>query len=65
VGSRSDSSLFILRTSTKVTNVLIYVDDILIINTKSKAVDSFLQLLHVDFAVKDFGPLHFFLGSGT
>jgi hypothetical protein len=42
--------------------VLIYVDDILITSSKPSAVRDLLTTLQQDFAVKDLGLLHFFLG---
>jgi hypothetical protein len=41
---------------------LIYVDDILITSSTPHGTTSLLQSLQVDFAIKDLGPLHFFLG---
>jgi hypothetical protein len=62
VGSRSDSSLFTCCTPQHTTYILIYVDDILIISSTPYGTTSLLQSLKVDFAIKDLGPLHFFLG---
>jgi hypothetical protein len=42
--------------------LLIYVDDIIIASSSSSAADSLLQALKDDFALKDLGPLHYFLG---
>ena len=42
--------------------VLIYVDDILITSSSSPAIRDLLAALHNEFAVKDLGKLHFFLG---
>ncbi|PKH47874.1 hypothetical protein CRG98_050414 [Punica granatum] len=57
-----DSSLFILRHSTYVIFLLVYVDDIILTGTPGAPFQSFLAALHKEFAVKDLGPLHFFLG---
>jgi hypothetical protein len=54
--------LFIRRTPSEIIYVLIYVDDILITSSLPQGPDSLLQSLRVDFAIKDLGPLHFFLG---
>jgi hypothetical protein len=62
VKSHSDSSLFICRTPQHTTYILIYVDDILITSSTPHGTTSLLQLLKVDFAIKDLSPLHFFLG---
>jgi hypothetical protein len=42
--------------------MLIYVDDIIIISSSSSAVENLLRQLRTDFAVKDLGPLAYFLG---
>jgi hypothetical protein len=61
-GSQSDTSLFISRTTTLTMFVLIYVDDIIITSPSPAAIDGVLSTLQSDFAVKDLGPLKFFLG---
>ena len=61
-GSQSNTSLFICRTSSFTMYVLIYVDDIIITSSSSDAIDTLLSQLHDDFAVKNLGPLKFFLG---
>uniref|UniRef100_A0A2N9J542 Reverse transcriptase Ty1/copia-type domain-containing protein n=1 Tax=Fagus sylvatica TaxID=28930 RepID=A0A2N9J542_FAGSY len=60
--SKSDSSLFILRTPHLTCFVLIYVDDIIIMCSDSSTITSFISQLGTEFAVKDLGPLNFFLG---
>jgi hypothetical protein len=62
IGSHSDSSLFIRRAPPEITYVLIYVDDILITSSLPQGTDSLLQSLQDDFAIKDLGPLNYFLG---
>jgi hypothetical protein len=42
--------------------LLVYVDDIILLSSSSTAVDPFVATLGRDFAVKDLGQLHFFLG---
>jgi len=42
--------------------LLIYVDDIIIVSSVPATITELLQLLNNDFAVKDLGSLHFFLG---
>jgi hypothetical protein len=42
--------------------LLIYVDDIIIIASVPTTITELLQLLSVDFVVKDLGDLHYFLG---
>jgi hypothetical protein len=41
---------------------LIYVDDIIVVSSNIHAVDALLTQLRDDFAIKDLGPLHYFLG---
>lgn len=42
--------------------LLIYVDDIIIVSSIPAAITELLKLLNIDFAVKDLGLLHYFLG---
>jgi hypothetical protein len=42
--------------------LLIYVDDIIVANSSLATVKSLLQDLRTDFALKDLGELHYFLG---
>jgi histone deacetylase 1/2 len=42
--------------------VLVYVDDIIVASSSQKATDALLQDLQNDFALKDLGDLHYFLG---
>ena len=42
--------------------MLIYVDDIIFTGSFSRAVEALLQDLRMDFALKDLGGHHFFLG---
>jgi hypothetical protein len=62
VSSRSDTSLFISRSTEYLILVLIYVDDIIITCSSHAVIQSLLRELHNDFAVKDLGPLNYFLG---
>jgi hypothetical protein len=62
VGSKADSSLFIYRTAAITMFLLIYVDDIIIVSSVPAAITELLQLLGTDFAVKDLGSLHYFIG---
>jgi hypothetical protein len=60
--SKADVSLFILNKGGVQIYMLIYVDDIIIISSSSATVDRLLSQLRNDFAVKDLGPLAYFLG---
>jgi histone deacetylase 1/2 len=42
--------------------VLVYVDDIILISSSDAASDRLIVSLGLDFAVKDLGKLHYFLG---
>ena len=42
--------------------LLVYVDDIILISSSDAAADRLVAALSGDFAVKDLGALHFFLG---
>jgi histone deacetylase 1/2 len=42
--------------------VLIYVDDIIVRSSSDNAIAALLHDLREDFALKDLGPLHYFLG---
>jgi hypothetical protein len=42
--------------------MLIYIDDIIVVSSSSTVVDALLRDLSADFAHKDLGPLHYFLG---
>jgi histone deacetylase 1/2 len=61
-GSVADASLFVFREGDITIYILIYVDDIIIVSSSDKATDKLIQNLNKDFAVKDLGPLEYFLG---
>jgi histone deacetylase 1/2 len=42
--------------------LLVYVDDIIVVSSSSTAADRLIYQLGTSFALKDLGPLHFFLG---
>jgi hypothetical protein len=41
--------------------MLVYVDDIIIVSSSSKAIQHLLQQLSTSFHVKDLGPMNYFL----
>uniref|UniRef100_A0A2N9H011 Reverse transcriptase Ty1/copia-type domain-containing protein n=1 Tax=Fagus sylvatica TaxID=28930 RepID=A0A2N9H011_FAGSY len=57
-----DSSLFIYKHKSLTMFILIYIDDIIITSSQPLAIDDLLLSLTHDFAIKDLGPLNFFLG---
>jgi hypothetical protein len=60
--SHSDASLFILRRGTEAAYLLLYVDDIVLTASSSTLLESLIAKLKLEFAMKDMGPLHYFLG---
>jgi histone deacetylase 1/2 len=60
--SKSDTSLFFLAKPAITMFVLVYVDDIIVASSTPTTVTSLLQQLRGDFALKDLGDLHYFLG---
>jgi hypothetical protein len=59
--SKVDNSLFYFKNNDVTTFILVYVDDIIVTSSNSKAVSVLLQKLGDEFALKDPGDLHFFL----
>jgi histone deacetylase 1/2 len=62
IPSKADTSLFLYQKSGITMFVLIYVDDIIVTSSSPRAIPALLQDLNKDFAIKDLGDLHFFLG---
>jgi histone deacetylase 1/2 len=62
LASKADTSLFFYNKGGVSMFMLIYVDDIIIVSSSDKAVDALLHDLGLDFALKDLGELHYFLG---
>jgi hypothetical protein len=62
VASKADSSLFTFKSEKVIIFILIYVDDIIITASQVSAIEELLQRLRIDFAVKNLGDLHYFLG---
>ena len=60
--SKADTSLFIYSKANTVMFVLIYVDDIIVASSSQSATNALLSDLSSQFALKDLGDLHFFLG---
>ena len=59
--SMADSNLFILIESSCVVYLLLYVDDIIITGSNSSVVSDIIQQRSATFALKDLGPLSYFL----
>ncbi|XP_006603141.1 uncharacterized mitochondrial protein AtMg00810-like [Glycine max] len=61
-GLKCDTSLFVHATPKFITYILVYVDDIIITDSSTSAVQSVISKLHSLYPLKDLGTLHFFLG---
>jgi hypothetical protein len=62
IGARSDTSLFIYRHGADTAYLLLYVDDIVLTASSDVLLRHIIDLLHHEFAMKDLGDLHHFLG---
>jgi hypothetical protein len=60
--SKADSSLFIYKKHGITMFLLVYVDNIIVTSSSPAAVDALLKDLAPEFALKDLGDLHYFLG---
>jgi hypothetical protein len=60
--SKGDTSLFIYRKGRVSIFLLIYVDDIVVASSSNQVVEVLLTDLRQNFALKDLGSLHYFLG---
>lgn len=60
-GSTADTSLYIRATRTSILMMLIYVDDLIITGNSNSTINSLIQELNQVFAMKDLGPLNYFL----
>jgi hypothetical protein len=59
--SKADTSLFMYRCAKVQMYLLIYVDDIIVASSIDAAVEALLNDLRSEFALKDLGPLNYFL----
>lgn len=62
IQSRADTSLFTLRKGSLSLFVLVYVDDLIITGSCDSQIAAVTKHLQASFAIKDLGPLSFFLG---
>lgn len=62
INARSDTSLFVRKTTTSIIYILVYVDDIIITGSSTLEVSQLTSSLHKEFALKDLGDLNYFLG---
>ncbi|WVZ68483.1 hypothetical protein U9M48_017417 [Paspalum notatum var. saurae] len=62
VPSKANTSLFLFNQGNLSVFILVYVDDIIVASSSQQATASLLKNLEKDFALKDLGDLHCFLG---
>jgi hypothetical protein len=62
VPSKGDTSLFFFKKGKLTIIVLVYVDNIIVASSSQEATNALLMNLKCDFALKDLGDLHYFLG---
>ncbi|XP_051229419.1 uncharacterized mitochondrial protein AtMg00810-like [Lolium perenne] len=60
--TRSDASFFVYRTGNDMAYLLLYVDDIILTASTAGLLRQLTDSLRAEFALKDLGPLHYFLG---
>ncbi|XP_028105833.1 uncharacterized protein LOC114304884 [Camellia sinensis] len=61
--NKCDSSLFVHKTSSSITYILIYVNDILLIGIDEGYIQSLLSHMHHAFSMKELGDISYFLGT--
>jgi hypothetical protein len=62
VEAKSDTSLFIYHRGDDTVFLLLYVDDIVLTASTADLLQRTIITLQLEFAMKDLGPLHHFLG---
>jgi Reverse transcriptase (RNA-dependent DNA polymerase) len=62
ISSNYDPSLFVARSNNKIALLLVYVDDIIITSNNEAFLQNCISHLQQQFALKDLGPLSYFLG---
>jgi hypothetical protein len=60
--AKSDTSLFVFRRGSDTVYLLLYVDDIILTASSTELLSRTISALQREFAMKDLGPLHHFLG---
>nr|XP_020162983.2 uncharacterized mitochondrial protein AtMg00810-like [Aegilops tauschii subsp. strangulata] len=60
--TRSDASLFVYHQGDATAFLLLYVDDIILTACSTALLRQLTDRLRAEFAIKDLGPLHYFLG---
>ncbi|XP_039824716.1 uncharacterized protein LOC120686567 [Panicum virgatum] len=62
LGTRSDSSLFVYHNGRQMAYLLLYVDDMVLTASTTMLLEQLIQRLRTAFAMKDIGPVKYFLG---
>lgn len=62
VNSHCDSSLFVCKTDTVITILLVYVDDIILTGNSPTHLQHLISQMHSAFSMKELGSLSYFLG---
>lgn len=62
LASSANPSLFVWKYEKNFIILLLYVDDIIITSNDPYSISTLIQQLAKEFAMKDLGPLHYFLG---
>lgn len=62
IPSKADTSLFYYNRGGYTMFILVYVDDIIVASSSQQATNALLKDLQKEFALKDLGDLHYFLG---
>jgi hypothetical protein len=62
VDARSDTSLFVFCHGSDLVYLLLYVDDIVLTASSDTVLRRIISAFQQEFAMKDLGPLHHFLG---
>lgn len=62
IPSKADTSMFLYNREGITIYVLVYVDDLIVTSSSDQAISALLRDLNDNFAIKDLGDLHFFLG---
>lgn len=62
VNSHCDTSLFISKTTSVITILLVYVDDIILTGNSSSHINQLITHMHSAFSLKELGTLSYFMG---
>jgi hypothetical protein len=62
VEAKADTSLFVYHRSADTMSLLLYIDDIILVTSHLDLLQRTTTALQWEFAMKDLGPLHHFLG---